>query len=363
MENLAENSQASSPKYRVDSFVTSFEGESEDFITLHVRLRGKLLHIKISSSNFRNSPSMVKDFYKYLDVARSGLDTQDIDLMYDLFDWATKPFLPLFANQASGPRNIVQVPVTLQYFLYPETFNCEFKAIDDIFIPGHIERQDIQEAQELSRLGEDFVHLMTKLQSVYPSQVQICSENPDDEPDLPDVQPYRVCVDGQILFFKSADQSSLRNMMDAIKKYLQIADLGPNIRTSRLYGIIADDNNPLIGLLLHYLDIEDTLEFAIEPSTPAALKHQWSSQITDTLTRLHRAGVVWGDAKPDNILIDKHSNAWIVDFEGGYTESWVDRDKAGTVEGDLQGLANIVKFIFEEKKVSEYSDDGEYSNQ
>jgi len=106
---------------------------------------------------------MVKDFYKYLDVARSGLDTQDIDLMYDLFDWATKPFLPLFANQASGPRNIVQVPVTLQDFLYPEIFNCEYKAVDDKFIPGHIERQDIQEAQDLSGLSEDFVHLMTKL--------------------------------------------------------------------------------------------------------------------------------------------------------------------------------------------------------
>jgi len=362
MENLSENSEALSPKYRVDGFVTSFEGESEDFITLHVRLRGKRLNIKISSSNFRNSPSMVKDYYEYLDVARSGLDTQDIDLMYDLFDWATKPFLPLFANQELGPRNIVQAPVTLQDFLYPETFNCEFRAVDDKFIPGNIERQDIQEAQELSELGKDFVHLMTKLQSVYPSQVQICSEYPDDEPDLPDVQPYRVCVDGQILFFKSAEQSSLQNMIDAIKKYLQVADSGPNIRTSRLYGIVADNNNPLIGLLLHYLDIEDILKFAIEPSTPVTLKQQWSSQITDTLTRLHAAGVVWGDAKPDNVLIDKHSNAGIVDFEGGYTERWVDRDKAGTVEGDLQGLANIVKLIFEEKTLSEHSDRGECSN-
>ena len=49
--------------------------------------------------------------------------------------------------------------------------------------------------------------------------------------------------------------------------------------------------------------------------------------------------------KAANVLIDKDNNAWIIDFGGGYTEGWVDRDKAGTVEGDLQGLANIMDFI------------------
>ncbi|CAM6002792.1 unnamed protein product [Sphagnum balticum] len=282
MENLVEDSEIESPKYRVDGFSTSFEGESSDFITLHVRLRGKLLLIEISPSNFCNSPSMTKEFYKYLEVARSGLDALDSDLIYDLFDWATKPFLPLFENQGSGPRNNTKVPVTLQDFLYPETFDCEFRAVDDKFIPGHIQRQEIQEAQELSELDDDFVHLKAQLQSVHPSKVEICSENPDDAPDLPDAQPHRVCVDGQILFFKSADRSSPRDTINAIKKYLRIANLGPDIRTSRLYG--------------------------------------------------------------------------------GYTEGWVDPDKAGTVDGDLQGLANIVNFIFEEKTVSEHpDDDDEYS--
>ena len=332
MENLAEDSKIESPKYRVDGLSTSFEGESRDFITLHVRLRGKLLHIEISPSDFRNSPSMAKDFYKYLEVAKSGLDALDSDLIYDLFDWATKPFLPFFKNQGSGPRNTSKVSLTMQDFLYPETFYCEFRAVDDKFIPGHIQRREIKEAHGLSKLGDEFVHLKAKLQSIHPSKVDICSEDPDDAPDIPDAQPHRVCVNGEILFFKSADTSSLRDMINAIKKYLRIADLGSDIRTSQLYGIVADDKNPLIGLLFHYLDEEDTLAFAVGSSTPATLKHQWSIQITDTLIRLHRGGVVWGDAKPDNILIDKHSNAWIIDFEGGYTEGWVDRDKAGTVE-------------------------------
>lgn len=357
MENLTE---IKSPTYRVESFSTSFEGERRDFITLHVRLRGKLLHIEISPSNFRNSPTMVEDFYKYLEVARSGLDALDNDIIYDLFDWATKPFLALFKNQGSGSGITSKVPGTMQDFLYPDTFDCEFGAVDDKFIPRNIQRQEIQEAQALSEFGDDFVHLQTQLQSTQPSKVEIHSEYPVDAPDLPDAEPHRVCVDGQMLFFKSAHMSSLRDTINAIKKYLRIAELGSDIRTSHLYGIVADDKSPLIGLLFYYLDSEDTLTFAVESSTPATLKHQWSTQITDTLMKLHKGGVVWGDAKPDNILIDKDRNAWIIDFEGGHTEGWVDRDKAGTMEGDLQGLEKIVNFIFEEKAIFDDSGDDEY---
>jgi hypothetical protein len=182
----------------------------------------------------------------WTEVARSGLVTLDSDLMYDLFDWATKSVLPLFETQRPGPRNRIQVPVTLEDFLYSEAFNYEIRAVEDKFIPGHIQRQEIQEAQGLSEFGQDFVLFKTQSQSVYPAKVQICSEKTDDVPDFPNAQPHRVCVDGQILVFKYADRSSLRHTINASEKYLRIADLGPNIRTSRLYGIVAGDDNPLI---------------------------------------------------------------------------------------------------------------------
>jgi hypothetical protein len=313
------------------------------------------LDIEISPSNFRDSPSMTKDFYKYLEVARSGLDSLDNDLIYELFDWATKPFLPLFRNQEPGSRDVSKASITLQSFLYPETFDCEFTAVDDKFVPGHIQRQETRDAQEPSELGDDFVHLKSKLRSIHPTKIKICSDDPDNE--RPDAQPHMVRVDEEVLYFKSAHMSNTQDMINAIKKYLRIAHLGPEIRTSKLYGIVSDDNNPLIGLLLHYLDSEDSLEFAVESDTPETLKHQWATQITETLTRLHEVGIVWGDVKPDNVLIDKDNNAWIIDFEGGCTEGWVDEDKVGTVKGDLQGLANIVSFIFEEKKGYEDSDE------
>jgi tRNA A-37 threonylcarbamoyl transferase component Bud32 len=65
----------------------------------------------------------------------------------------------------------------------------------------------------------------------------------------------------------------------------------------------------------------------------------------ETVTQLHRAGIIWGDAKAENVLIARDSNAWITDFGGGYTRGWVDEGKAGTLEGDLQGVAKILDFL------------------
>ena len=88
-----------------------------------------------------------------------------------------------------------------------------------------------------------------------------------------------------------------------------------------------------------------TLLSALLPDTPVPLRQRWASQIRETLAELHKAGIVWGDAKAENVLIDRENNAWVTDFGGGYTVGWVDAEKAGTVEGDLQGLERILNLL------------------
>ncbi|EXJ82201.1 hypothetical protein A1O3_06014, partial [Capronia epimyces CBS 606.96] len=68
-------------------------------------------------------------------------------------------------------------------------------------------------------------------------------------------------------------------------------------------------------------------------------------QIAQDLARLHQSGIVWGDVKPENVLIDKAAHAWLVDFGGSSTDGWVDKHLAETVEGDLQGLRRLGEFL------------------
>lgn len=63
------------------------------------------------------------------------------------------------------------------------------------------------------------------------------------------------------------------------------------------------------------------------------------------IDKLHSKGIVRGDVKPDNILVDYNDNLWFSDFGGSVTYGWVDEDKAETMESDCQGLERIVQFL------------------
>ncbi|KAJ5420206.1 hypothetical protein N7465_002725 [Penicillium sp. CMV-2018d] len=57
-------------------------------------------------------------------------------------------------------------------------------------------------------------------------------------------------------------------------------------------------------------------------------------------------GIIWGDAKAANVLIDANEDAYLIDFGGGYTKGWVEKEKSSSTEGDLQGLENIKRYLF-----------------
>jgi hypothetical protein len=95
------------------------------------------------------------------------------------------------------------------------------------------------------------------------------------------------------------------------------------------------------GFLTHIIGYRSSLQSPSAQKAPLEQRQTWYKVIVDTVTALHEVGIIWGDVKPDNIMIDRDNKAWVIDFGGGYTEGWVDEDKQQTVEGDLQGLQRI----------------------
>lgn len=79
-------------------------------------------------------------------------------------------------------------------------------------------------------------------------------------------------------------------------------------------------------------------------TVPIERREKWANQMIQTAEQIHKIGVIWGDAKAANILIDEDDNAWLVDFGGSWTAGWVDSELAGTIPGDLQGLRKILEW-------------------
>ena len=60
---------------------------------------------------------------------------------------------------------------------------------------------------------------------------------------------------------------------------------------------------------------------------------------------LHSNNLVWGDAKPGNVLIREDGSVVLIDFGGGHTKDWVDHKNYETVQGDWQGYDRTVEFL------------------
>ncbi len=88
-----------------------------------------------------------------------------------------------------------------------------------------------------------------------------------------------------------------------------------------------------------YSDLDAVVRGDLE--VPLSLRKKWAAQIEDTARALHGLDIVWGDAKPGNVVIDECDDAWLIDFGGGFTLPWVDSELAESVEGDLQAVGRM----------------------
>ncbi|KAL6799879.1 hypothetical protein J3E68DRAFT_424517 [Trichoderma sp. SZMC 28012] len=205
------------------------------------------------------------------------------------------PFEPFFTNLAPDPSD-EPITVTLKEYHYPEFFVFILDIIDEKLQPRLVP------TEELPPIGHLFIQITQEL-----------------------------------------------------KRYkIHEAGLDSRVNVCRLYGIVMDDCDFILGLLLTYVDCGDRpLSARVHPEEPddptPAVRERWMGQLKTALSALHQNRIVWGDFKAANVLIDEKENAWVVDFGGSYTEGWVDKEVAGTVMGDFTGMAKSRTLLFPAK--------------
>ncbi|KAK2605068.1 hypothetical protein N8I77_007944 [Diaporthe amygdali] len=337
------------------------EDASED-VTVSMRYHGRLFIIDLSLSNFSNSPNATKQYLKNIEpILPDNNGEYDGITDTEAFEWLANIFEPIFSRLAPDftpsfdpvkISNGLSKPLLSEY-LFPETFGCRLDAEDEKFIPVHVDNEGSL-VKPLSFLDGDLLdELETWTRFFDPLELEVVFQRPEQAlyrmpelvlADLDKSDHKTLC------FFKHFGLASENPMTHEISVHKKVHDakLGPDVRVSRLRGIVhIQDEDATLGLLLSLVDHEEgmTLQSALYDDPPQNLRERWAKQVKHTVEELHRAGAVWGDAKADNVLIDKDGNAWVIDFEGGYTEGWVEKDEAGTKEGDLQGLRKILDLI------------------
>ncbi|GCB18218.1 cAMP-dependent protein kinase type 3 [Aspergillus awamori] len=309
---------------------------------------GKRFNITVSADNLQGDPDVESE---YLSLLRK-LDSDELfeqeddkgDPMEQLCFWIA--FKCNSQMRALGSKQQPQLHTLYDWF-YPETIILTPMIIDGRLqvhssTPSQQLLQDMLPSVELTCSIADF-----KIPVVTSSKVFLPQDMAGG--DLPQ-RPTKVFTEhGMPRFFKPA--YVMEPTIREISSLLRIQELGllNIIRAPKVHEFVDSqgDSSKISGILMDYIEHRDSLGYIDIPSTPLPVRREWISQVQHTIETLHAAEIVWGDAKPDNILVDVDDNLWIIDFGGGYTHGWVDEDKQETIEGDNQALSRIVDFLLE----------------
>ncbi|KAF5672800.1 hypothetical protein FHETE_3634 [Fusarium heterosporum] len=139
--------------------------------------------------------------------------------------------------------------------------------------------------------------------------------------------------------------SSQGRELEYLGKLFKISAQQETLRIPHLLGYIHHkETEQILGFLRQWVPGRVLSKIDIGSVSPE-MRQRWSSQISDIIRYLHEHGLIWGNAKPDNIIIDEEDDAWLVDFGGGYARGWMDKDLTETKEGDEQALAKIEELL------------------
>lgn len=160
-------------------------------------------------------------------------------------------------------------------------------------------------------------------------------------------RPGKVSFKSDTYFFKPANHSTSASQEINTLLRIQEHNLTQVVHAPNLHGVVlcAEDSSMIHGYLLDYIEHRSILLFIDVQKEPPSVRSEWIRQISEMIGALHDAGIIWGDAKPDNILVDTNNNLRIIDFEGGFTSGWVDEADEGTIEGDNKALSRIIDFL------------------
>jgi hypothetical protein len=334
---------------------------SDQEAALTVMSRGKRFRVSLTTEDLRGpqgDETLVQAFLSF----RNSMD-EDPQAMEALEEWMLKPCVPYMDELApSLPR---MGPHSLAEYFKAETISlklvnregrldslrCHHEAsathslVPSVLMSDPTVSQAISKgvtrvpASQLVAVLEPDAHVADY--DLIPNTVRFVTDTQSAGTQSLDTQSSNTRFHYKAAF----EHHSFKRELDTLLRLRNDLNLN-NSRVSRLGGLVTMENGSILGLLVEYIHGSDTLDYAVERASEAE-RTKWSHQIRATIKELHDAEIIWGDVKPDNVLVDAggHGDAWVIDFGGGRCEGWVDEELEDTKEGDLQGLSRLEKWM------------------
>nr|POE79426.1 hypothetical protein CFP56_07491 [Quercus suber] len=320
-------------------------GTGPEGIVVYLELRNMRLNIHVAFDGCVHSPRALE---KLISMKTKFL-SDDQEETADSFEYCeelAEHFLPTLRSLA--PQITALGRITLADPSLKQAYQARLQFHNEVPVPGEFTPED---PDEQDGCDYDYAVRVSK-ESPFPcidaSAVDVLYDDPVTVYDQP---IDKVMADGQQLFWKPA--WAAEESFEGIRKYNKIRTADPslqqNLCISRLYGIVSDRHGALRGQLYYWINIGHHLTWDVLDRTDIRTRTKWVSQIRLTVSTLHAIDVIWGDVKAENVLIDAEGNAVVIDLEGGATKGWMEKDVAGTKQGDLQGLERLVDYILNDQ--------------
>lgn len=323
------------------------------FTEVALMYNGKRFHVVLSLANLDDPESSESLIVKreYLRLLQTYL-SEDLDNPHarpshsarNLFIWIAEQLSHLLRDLAPKLSPRLQY-MTLDDYLSPPTFYLVPTIANGNFTANYCNPNCGALIRMTKRVALPWCLFSSPVRAINPARIEV-SWHPSTH-GLP--MSRDVVMDGNKPFYlklPSADENVLEREA-AVLLRLQETGLTEKIRVPRLHAYVQleDDSGGVSGLLLTQIERVERLARLMVASVPLSLRRKWFDDIEVMVKLFHAAGIVWGDATAENVLVDRTDEVWIVDFAGVYSCSWTPDEEMDSVEWDLRGLAKLREFL------------------
>ncbi|OJD13559.1 hypothetical protein AJ78_05995 [Emergomyces pasteurianus Ep9510] len=301
------------PLYNIGPFRSSSKNTDTQ---LNVYVSNKQFTIDLFTANFESSSVLLAEYLQRVQRLdpeyipnNTDEDEECEDPLDQMHDWILQPFLPIFRKLA--PLDQSQ-KYTLEDCLFAEEFHYTVQAMKESLVPVFLNSFKVKKNHLIGAHLPSSTCVDYSMFPVYNlNEIQVSIDA--NSTSLPAV-PRKVFIHGRpnLSFFKIVYRGDAGITMRKLLAYSKIhtAKFNATVRTSRLDGLVKNDNGYVMGLLLSYIDSCGTTLYCIDGRDP-------------------------------------NGDAYLIDFGGGYTRDWVEKEMVNSIDGDLQGLENIKRHLLE----------------